>query len=107
MVDDLKTAARKAAVAVRKQAFAAGQGQAAEILADYLATRRGCVLAGYMPMRTEIDPLPAMAVHQGAVGVPVIAPVEGLSESPACSVPDVIVHVNPPGNPPVATNVWL
>ena len=72
MVDDLKTAARKAAFAVRKQAFAAGQGQAAEILADYLATRRGCVLAGYMPMRTEIDPLPAMAVHQGAVGVPVI-----------------------------------
>ena len=25
-----------------------------------------------MPMRTEIDPLPAMAAHQGAVGVPVI-----------------------------------
>jgi 5-formyltetrahydrofolate cyclo-ligase len=30
------------------------------------------VLAGYMPMRTEIDPLPAMAAHQGIVGVPVI-----------------------------------
>jgi 5-formyltetrahydrofolate cyclo-ligase len=25
-----------------------------------------------MPMRTEIDPLPAMAAHQGVVGVPVI-----------------------------------
>jgi 5-formyltetrahydrofolate cyclo-ligase len=25
-----------------------------------------------MPMRTEIDPLPAMAAHQGPVGVPVI-----------------------------------
>jgi len=30
------------------------------------------VLSGYMPMRTEIDPLPAMAAHQGPVGVPVI-----------------------------------
>ncbi len=29
-------------------------------------------LAGYMPLRTEIDPLPAMAAHQGTVCVPVI-----------------------------------
>ena len=72
MVDDVKAAARKAAFSLRKQAFAAGQGQAAELLADYLAGFRGQTLAGYMPMRTEIDPLPAMAVHQGAVGVPVI-----------------------------------
>ena len=28
-----------------------------------------------------------------AVGVPVIAPVEGLSESPACRAPAVMVHV--------------
>ena len=72
MVDDLKSAARKAAFARRKLAFAAGQGQAAELLADYLAAFRGQTLAGYMPMRTEVDPLPAMAAHQGAVGVPVI-----------------------------------
>jgi 5-formyltetrahydrofolate cyclo-ligase len=72
MVDDLKAAARKAAFAVRKQAFAAGQGQAAELLADYLAQFGDRVLAGYMPMRTEIDPLPAMARHPGVVGVPVI-----------------------------------
>ena len=57
---------------MRTAAFAAGQGQAAELLGDYLAQFGGRVLAGYMPMRTEIDPLPAMAVHQGAVGVPVI-----------------------------------
>jgi 5-formyltetrahydrofolate cyclo-ligase len=67
-----KAAARKAAFAARKDAFARGQGQAAEILADFLAVHRGKVLAGYMPMRTEIDPLPAMAAHQGTVGVPVI-----------------------------------
>ncbi|PJF09084.1 5-formyltetrahydrofolate cyclo-ligase [Pseudorhodobacter sp. MZDSW-24AT] len=69
---DLKAAARQAGFAARKAAFAAGQGQAAEILADVLASERGKVLAGYMPMRTEIDPLPAMAAHQGPVGVPVI-----------------------------------
>ena len=72
MADDVKAAARKAAFARRKAAFAAGQGQAAELLADFLADQRGRALAGYMPMRTEIDPLAAMAVHQGPVGVPVI-----------------------------------
>ena len=56
-----KAAARKAAFAVRKAAFARGQGQAAEILADFLAGHGGRPLAGYIPMRTEIDPLPAMA----------------------------------------------
>ncbi len=47
-------------------------GQAAELLADLLADHAGRVLSGYMPMRTEIDPLPAMAAHRGPVGVPVI-----------------------------------
>lgn len=68
----LKAEARMAAFAARKEAFARGQGQAAEILADVLAAHRGKALAGYMPMRTEIDPLPAMTAHQGPVGVPVI-----------------------------------
>lgn len=71
-MDDVKALARKVAYAKRKAAFAAGQGQAAEILADVLSAHAGKALAGYMPMRTEIDPLPAMARHQGPVGVPVI-----------------------------------
>lgn len=71
-VDLQKAAARKAAFAARKEAFARGQGQAAELLADLLAAHRGRPLAGYMAMRTEIDPMAAMAAHQGAVGVPVI-----------------------------------
>lgn len=71
-MSDIKVLAREAAFAARKAAFAGGQGQAAEILADYLAGQGGRVLSGYMPMRTEIDPLPAMAAHQGTVGVPVI-----------------------------------
>ena len=71
-MNDIKALARKAAFERRADAFAAGQGQAAEILADFLAGQAGKVLSGYMPMRTEIDPLPAMAAHQGPVGVPVI-----------------------------------
>lgn len=69
---DIKSHARTEAFARRALAHAAGQGQAAEILADYLAGQAGRVLAGYMPMRTEIDPLSAMAAHQGPIGVPVI-----------------------------------
>ncbi|SEN06123.1 5-formyltetrahydrofolate cyclo-ligase [Gemmobacter aquatilis] len=69
---DLKSAARKAAFAARRSAFAAGQGAAADLLAAHLAPHAGKPLAGYMPMRTEIDPLPAMAAHRGPVCVPVI-----------------------------------
>lgn len=69
---EAKTAARKAAFATRKTAHALGQGAAAEHLARWLAPYGGKVLAGYMPMRTEIDPLPAMAAHRGPVAVPVI-----------------------------------
>ena len=85
-----KSAARKAAVAARKTAFAAGQGQAAEILADYLADHRGKALAGYMAMRTEIDPLAAMAAHQGPVCVPVIMaaaqPLKFREWTPGCAL---------------------
>ena len=69
---DVKKAARAAATEARAAAFAKGQGQAAELLADFLAAHAGRVLSGYMPFRTEIDPLPAMAAHQGLVGLPVI-----------------------------------
>ena len=68
----MKSDFRTAAYATRKTAFAAGQGQAAELLADVLAEHRGKILSGYMPMRTEIDPLPAMVANQGPVCVPVI-----------------------------------
>jgi 5-formyltetrahydrofolate cyclo-ligase len=71
-LSELKAAARKSAFAVRKEAFARGQGQAAAILADFLAPHAARPLAGYMAMRTEIDPLDAMAAHAGPVGVPVI-----------------------------------
>jgi len=74
-MDDIaeqKAAARRAAGAARVQAHAAGQGRASARLAEALAPFAGAVLAGYLPMRSEIDPVPAMAAHKGPVAVPVI-----------------------------------
>jgi len=70
---DRKDAARKAAFARRKIAHDAGVGTAAHLSA-FLAGHRGVPLAGYMAMRTEIDPTAAMeeASAHGPVGVPMI-----------------------------------
>jgi 5-formyltetrahydrofolate cyclo-ligase len=71
---EVKAAARNAAFARRKLAFQAGDAApAAAVLTEVLAPHSGKILSGYMPMRTEIDPLAAMATHQGPVCVPVIA----------------------------------
>ncbi|MDB6454919.1 5-formyltetrahydrofolate cyclo-ligase [Falsirhodobacter sp. 20TX0035] len=68
----MKAAARAAALAARAAAHARGQGAAADHLASWLAPHAGKVLAGYLPIRTEIDPRPAMAAHSGPVCVPVV-----------------------------------
>lgn len=68
----LKEAARAAAMARRVEAHAAHAGDAARHLRDVLAAHAGRPLSGYMPMRSEIDPLAAMAAHAGPVAVPVI-----------------------------------
>lgn len=69
-----KADARKAAFARRKLAHEAGHRGAAGHLSAVLAGYRGVPLSGYLPIRTEIDPLPAMAeaAAHGLVGVPVI-----------------------------------
>jgi len=69
----IKTAARKAAFARREKAHALGRGTAG-YLSEVLAGYRGVPVAGYMAMRTEIDPTAAMAesAAHGDVGVPVI-----------------------------------
>ena len=77
-LEEVKAAARKAAFARRKAAhdlsIAVYGGAAAGKLSEVLAGYRGVPLSGYMPIRTEIDPLPAMAeaAAHGPVGVPVI-----------------------------------
>jgi len=69
-----KALARKEGFARRKAAYDAARADQAAHLSSILAGYRGVPLAGYMPIRTEIDPLPAMAeaAAHGPVGVPVI-----------------------------------
>ena len=69
-----KDAARKAAFARRKAVFDALGPDHAGVLSEVLAPHAGKVLAGYMPMRTEISPLSAMVAMalSGPVCVPVI-----------------------------------
>lgn len=72
----MKAALRKE-LAARRHAAAdpAAQAAATAHLIAALAPHGGAVLSGYMPMRGEIDPIPAMAAHHaagGSVGVPVI-----------------------------------
>lgn len=70
----LKDAARKAAFLRRKPLFEGANAAQAGYLSEVLAGHRGVPLSGFMPIRTEIDPRPAMAEASayGAVGVPVI-----------------------------------
>lgn len=73
-LDQRKTAARKAAFARRKAAHEAGGAGRSAVLSGVLAGYRGVPLSGYMPIRTEIDPRPAMAeaAAHGPVAIPVI-----------------------------------
>jgi 5-formyltetrahydrofolate cyclo-ligase len=86
-----KDAARKDAFARRKQAHDP-QVATAGYLSTVLAGHRGVPLAGYMAMRTEIDPTPAMeeAAAHGIVGVPVIIgagqPLKFRAWTPGCTM---------------------
>ena len=90
-LDQQKAEARKAAFARRKLAHNMGQGTAGHLF-EVLAGYRGVPLAGYMAMRTEIDPTPAMeeAAAHGPVGVPVIMgagqPLQFREWSPGCKM---------------------
>lgn len=67
---DLKSTLRQQALAARGQG-----GDAASLhrnLAEALAPWRDAVLAGYLPIRDEADPLPVMAAHRGPICLPVV-----------------------------------
>jgi 5-formyltetrahydrofolate cyclo-ligase len=72
----IKAAARIEALARRKAAHqaAGGPGEATRHLLDLLEPFRGKIVSGYLPIRTEIDPVPAMSrlAADGPVVVPVI-----------------------------------
>ncbi len=74
MIQDLKKKVRKQALINRQKAFAADNGNSASFLSSVLAGYRGVPIAGYLPIKTEIDPLSAMeeAAAHSLVGVPVI-----------------------------------
>ncbi|MBM7066888.1 5-formyltetrahydrofolate cyclo-ligase [Actibacterium sp. 188UL27-1] len=67
-----KSAARKAAFIRRKAAHRLGDHTGH--LRELIGAVQGKVIAGYMPIRTEIDPLPAMAALSltNRIAVPVI-----------------------------------
>ena len=78
-----KKTARAAAAEARDIAFAqpdraarvaAANDHLRAFLQDRLgAALEGCVLSGYAPMRSEIDPMPTLTAHPGPVCLPVIA----------------------------------
>lgn len=61
-----------AAPAAIADTIAANDSLSALIATRYGARLPHIALAGYMPMRSEIDPLPSMRAHPGPVCVPVI-----------------------------------
>ena len=89
-----KDLARKEAFARRSIAHAAELRHPARILSTFLSNYRGVDLAGYIPIRTEISPLPAMEEAEtfGRVGVPVIQckgqPLKFSIWSPHCEMQD-------------------
>ncbi|MBC7133969.1 MAG: 5-formyltetrahydrofolate cyclo-ligase [Roseovarius sp.] len=89
-----KAAARAAALARRDAAHRAAAPGAAGLLSSVLAGYRGVPLAGYLPIRSEIDPVPAMAeaAAHGPVAVPVIAgaglPLRFARWTPGCALRD-------------------
>ena len=90
---EVKAAARKDAFARRKAAHGPKATQAAgEHLLGLLMPHKGKVIAGYMAIRTEINPMPAMAAMAafGPVVVPVITgkgqPLKFAQWEPGCDM---------------------
>jgi 5-formyltetrahydrofolate cyclo-ligase len=88
-----KAAARKAAFVRRAQAKSTDRDAAAVAhLLEVVLPHKGHAVAGYMPIRTEVDPLPVMAAMSafGPVCVPVIKaegePLEFHRWEPGCEM---------------------
>jgi 5-formyltetrahydrofolate cyclo-ligase len=104
MIQELKKKVRKEAFINRQKAFVADIGNSASLLSSVLAGYRGVPIAGYLPIKTEIDPLSAMeeASAHSLVGVPVIQgnskPLKFSRWEPGCNLKkgpfDVQIPVN-------------
>lgn len=112
MTDDPKAQARTAAFAARKAAHADAVTRtppATEYLLAAIGTAQGRIIAGYMPIRTEISPQPAMETLHAAgarLCVPVIAgagqPLDFREWSPGCAM-----EPGPFGAQVPASGEWL
>ena len=94
-LSDIKLQARKSAFARRKQAKSPDNDAACiAMLLEAVLSFKGKVLAGYMPIRTEVDPIPVMAAMAGfgQVCVPVIEgaglPLKFKEWTPGCKMID-------------------
>ncbi|MEX3014372.1 5-formyltetrahydrofolate cyclo-ligase [Gymnodinialimonas hymeniacidonis] len=110
MTDDPKAAARKTAFAARKVAHATVQATpATEHLLATIGPAKGSIIAGYMPIRTEISPLPAMtALH--AAGARLCVPVIEAAGHPLDFrewTPDCAMESGPFGAQVPAKGDWL
>ena len=92
-ISTLKSIARKAAFARRNEARTTeADAQATAQLLSVLMPLKGAPMAGYMPIRTEVDAIPAMAALASfnPVGVPVIQgegqPLKFREWSPGCEM---------------------
>ncbi len=88
----IKAEARARAFERRQAAWELGHPDPSALLRGVLAEHPGRALSGYLPMQSEIDPIPAMAAHRGPVGVP-LTPKRGLplsfrEWSPGCRLVD-------------------
>lgn len=108
-LSDQKEAARKAGYERRKAAHVAAHGPLAEArLLEFLEPHAGQTISGYMPIRTEIDPLPVMArmATSGFVTVPVIE-AAGLALKFREWSPDCEMLAGPFGAKVPASGAWL
>lgn len=92
-LEEAKRAARRDAKARRAAAHGTvDPGPALEALAAFLAARPAALVAGYLPIATELDPRPTMAARaaHGPVCVPVVtakaAPLSFRAWSPAAAL---------------------
>ena len=104
-----KAAARKDAFARRKAAKTAeADALATAQLLEVLMPLKGAPLAGYMPIRTEVDAIPAMAALAsfGNIGVPMIQgegqPLKFREWTPGCAMKD-----GPFGAKVPSAGVWM
>ena len=92
MIQELKKKIRKEAFIKRDKAFVADIGNTASLLSSVLAGYRGVPIAGYLPIKTEIDPLSAMeeASAHSLVGEPVgqgnLTPLKFARWEPGCDL---------------------